>query len=67
MKVHLNGGVRQLAADITDIARLVASLDLPAETALVEHNGTALRRAEWPGRTLQEDDRVEIIRIVAGG
>jgi sulfur carrier protein len=34
---------------------------------LVEHNGDALRREEWPGRSLAEGDRLEIIRIVAGG
>jgi sulfur carrier protein ThiS len=27
----------------------------------------ALRRDEWPGRVLSEGDRLEIIRIVAGG
>ena len=48
------------------IADVVSSLDLPAAAVLVEHNGTALRRDEWSGQ-VSEGDRLEIIRIVAGG
>jgi sulfur carrier protein ThiS len=34
---------------------------------LVEHNALALRPAEWADRVLSPEDRLEIIRIVAGG
>jgi thiamine biosynthesis protein ThiS len=33
----------------------------------VEHNGSALRRREWATQKLQENDRVEILRVAAGG
>jgi thiamine biosynthesis protein ThiS len=33
----------------------------------VEHNGLALHRHEWPKRPLAEGDRIELIRVVAGG
>src|SRR5437660_7536222 len=36
-------------------------------TILVEHNGLALRRHEWAERVLAEGDRVEFVRMVAGG
>ena len=49
------------------VAELVAELGLPAQVILVEHNDVALRRAEWAERLLQEGDRLEMIRIVAGG
>ena len=49
------------------VAELVEELGLPAPALLVEHNGTALRRTEWSGCMLREGDRLEIIRIVAGG
>ena len=65
MKIVLNGEPRAVAA--ADIAALVAELALPAPVTLVEHNGLALRRAEWPHRPLAGGDRVEIVRIVAGG
>ena len=65
MTLQINGEARVCAAG--DIATLVAELGLPAPAVLVEHNGVALRRDEWPDRTLSEGDRLEIIRIVAGG
>jgi thiamine biosynthesis protein ThiS len=46
---------------------LVAELGLPLAAALVECNGTALLRSEWSTTDLHEGDRVEIIRMVAGG
>ena len=46
---------------------LVAELGLPLAATLVEHNGTALLRSEWLKTQLQDRDRLEIIRMVAGG
>ena len=66
MKIVLNGEAREIAR-ATNIAELVVELSLPAAVTLVEHNGLALRRDEWPERPLVEADRVEIVRIVAGG
>ena len=65
MKLVLNGKDREVNA--TQVETLVAELGLPLAAALVEHNGTALLRSEWAGRNLQEGDRLEIIRMVAGG
>jgi len=66
VKIVLNGEAREIAR-ATNIAELIAELSLPAAVTLVEHNGLALRREEWPERSLAEADRVEIVRIVAGG
>jgi len=49
------------------VEALVAELGLPLAAALVEHNGTALLRSEWLKTHLQDGDRLEIIRMVAGG
>ncbi len=65
MKITLNGKEKEVGA--ATIAGLVQLLELPAATLLIEHNGLALHRDEWPGRALQAGDRIEIIRIVAGG
>jgi thiamine biosynthesis protein ThiS len=46
---------------------LLLFLRLPDRGILVEHNGLALRTDEWAGLSLHEGDRLEIIRIVAGG
>lgn len=65
MTITLNGDPHDTAA--RTIAELVESLALPAPTLLIEHNGTALRRDEWPACALSEGDRVELLRIAAGG
>ena len=66
MKIVLNGEPHEPTRAL-DIAALVAELALPAPALLVEHNGLALRRDEWPQHALAAGDRVEIVRIVAGG
>ena len=65
MKLVLNGKEREVRA--TQVEELVAELDLPLAAALVEHNGSALLRSEWPKTNLRDGDRLEIIRMVAGG
>jgi sulfur carrier protein len=65
MTLVLNGQSREVRA--TQVEDLVAELGLPLAAALVEHNGTALLRSEWPKTNLQNGDRLEIIRMVAGG
>ncbi len=66
MTIELNGETRTIPPSLT-VLECLKQLDLPLETLLVEHNGDALRREEWPQRPLHEGDRLEIIRIVAGG
>lgn len=66
MTLTINGEAREIVRAI-HVAELVEELGLPAPATLVEHNGLALRREEWPERRLAEGDRVEFIRIVAGG
>ncbi len=65
MTLHLNG--KELGVDARNVEALVAELGLPLAAALVEHNGTALLRSEWLKTQLQDGDRLEIIRMVAGG
>lgn len=65
MKLVLNGQEREVQA--RQVEALVAELGLPLAAALVEHNGTALLRSEWAKTGLQDGDRLEIIRMVAGG
>ena len=66
MTILINGDPRHVVR-ATSISELIAELDLPAPATLVEHNGLALRREEWPARPLAEGDRIELVRIVAGG
>ena len=45
---------------------LVAQKLLP-RSVVVEHNGEAVAPSEFPKRTLKAGDRLEIVKIVAGG
>ncbi|MEP6602565.1 MAG: sulfur carrier protein ThiS [Spartobacteria bacterium] len=66
MTISLNGETTD-SRDAATVADLVRSFQLPPETILIEHNGLALHRHEWPDRSLSEGDRLEFIRVVAGG
>lgn len=66
MTISLNGENAD-ARGAKTIKELVERYELPPETILIEHNGLALHQHEWPQRSLKEDDRVEFIRVVAGG
>jgi thiamine biosynthesis protein ThiS len=66
MRISLNG--EEADADgAQTVAELIGRFQLPPETVLIEHNGVALHRREWPQKALTDGDRIEIIRIVAGG
>ena len=66
MTVILNGESRSVA-EVTTIAALVRQLNLIPATLLIEHNGRALHREEWNSRAVREGDKIEFIRVVAGG
>ncbi len=64
--VTVNGEARDVPAD-QPLAEFISALGLPPQTALVEHNGEALLRADWDRVRLMNGDRLEILRVVAGG
>ena len=49
------------------IEMLIQRHGFSPETTLVEHNGSALPRREWATQKMEENDRVEILRVAAGG
>jgi len=66
MKIFLNGEVADCGTART-IEDLIRHYELTRETTLVECNGRALHQREWAGQELQENDRLEILRVAAGG
>jgi thiamine biosynthesis protein ThiS len=66
MKIAINGE-RVDARGASTVAELVERYELAPQTVLIEHNGLALHRHEWPQRSLTEGDQVEFVRVVAGG
>ncbi len=66
LSIFVNGRARQVPAAQT-LGELAASCSLDAKRLLVELNGQTLLRDEWPRHPLRHGDRVEFIRVVAGG
>jgi len=66
MTIFVNG--KQVdCANARTVGELIQSQQLSLETTLVEWNGMALHRRDWPARTLRENDRLEILQVAAGG
>ena len=66
MKMWINGEPAEIDG-ANNIAQLAARYCLQPNTVLIEHNATALHQRDWEERTLAEGDRIEFIRVVAGG
>jgi len=66
MRVIVNGAQRKID-DGTSVTDLLAALDLAQAPVVVERNGEIVRRTDQTGTQLCEEDRLEIVRLVAGG
>lgn len=66
LEVVVNGRPREVTAGST-VAGLVEAMGLDRRFLVVEHNGEPLGRDELDGRVLEEGDRLELVRPVAGG
>jgi len=61
----INGESKEIVS--VRVEDLLAELSLPAPLMLVEYNGKALHRSEWTSVTLSEGDRLELMKVAAGG
>jgi sulfur carrier protein len=66
MNLILNGVKRNIPG-IGSVSELLDSLKLAAGLVVVEQNGQAVQRAHFAATGLTEGDRIEIVRVVAGG
>jgi thiamine biosynthesis protein ThiS len=66
MTVWLNGEAAETRG-AANIAELAERYGLERRSILIEHNGVALHQRDWQDRVLSEADRIEFIRVVAGG
>ena len=65
MQLTINGEKREMQA--THVGQLLEALKLLPSQVAVEHNGTVLFRQELDKANLQPGDKIEIVRVVAGG
>lgn len=66
MRLTVNGRDQDVD-DSTTLRGLIEQLGLRVGSVVVEHNGTALLRSELDGVQLEDGDRLELVRAVAGG
>jgi sulfur carrier protein len=66
MNVLVNGNTEQITAGTT-IAEVVERWARSPVGVAVAVNEAVVTRTEWPGTTLAEGDRVEILTAVQGG
>lgn len=66
MRLTVNGKVMHLEREMS-ISEFLRWRGLAAALVAVEHNRNWTNREEWAGITLREGDRLEVVRIMAGG
>jgi sulfur carrier protein len=66
IRVIVNGK-EEMIPDGTRIGHLAVHYLLAPRMILVERNGAVLHRSEWPDQLIEEGDRIEFIKVVAGG
>ncbi len=66
MRVTANGKAYEVPAGMT-IATFIRQRDLDPQFVVVEHNGEPLERARYEEVRLDDGDRLELVRAVAGG
>ena len=65
-RVIVNG--REMPVDLpSTLEEFLITQDLPPRSVVIELNGEAIASSEITTRKLHTDDRLEIVRIVAGG
>lgn len=66
MRIQLNGQSREVPAGLT-IQTLVQHLGFQPAGVAVALNDDVVRRTQWPEVTIQEGDRIELVRAMQGG
>ena len=66
MNLFINGEERNVPG-ISTVGELLENLNLASGLVLVEQNGYVVQRAQFALTSLAEGDRIEILRVVAGG
>ena len=64
--IFANGRARQVDPEKT-IAAMIQDLRLTPAAVLVERNGRVLLRQEWEKEKVEHGDRLEFVKVVAGG
>jgi thiamine biosynthesis protein ThiS len=66
MKVTVNGKEREFE-DSTTLSEMLKRLNLDVTGMIIEKNLEVMSRSEYDSAILKDGDKVELIRLVAGG
>ena len=68
MQIELNGQTRSLDAETLDVEALLRDLQIEQRHGVaIAINDRVVPRSTWQTHTVQDGDRVEIIRATQGG
>jgi thiazole synthase len=67
MQLIVNQQQCQFAGERLDVPALLASRGITEQAVAVAVNGEVVPRRRWPSVTLTDGDRVDLVKIVAGG
>jgi len=68
MQIELNGQTRSLDAETLDVEALLRDLQIEQRRGVaIAINDRVVPRSTWQTHTVQDGDRVEIIRATQGG
>ena len=66
MKVTLNGKEREVESPLT-VEALLESFRINPRLVVVERNVEIVHRSQYSGETVEENDRLEVVQMMAGG
>ena len=68
MNTWLTANGARIEAELPcSLEKFLVSQNLLPRSVVVEHNGEAVSPSEFPDRQINTGDRLEIVKIVAGG
>lgn len=67
MELVVNGNSVNIDGDELSITDFIKTLPIGDQPVLVELNGEAVLTREFDERTVRDGDKLEVIRMVAGG
>ena len=66
MKLQINGEEKSIECPLTLVA-LIEQMGMKPDRVAIELNREIVPRDQWPQINLSEGDRLEIVKVVAGG
>jgi len=66
MKIIINGETINVAQD-TNLKKLLVNLELDEKVMAAAINMEVVKKENWDEKTINEDDKIELLQFVGGG